>query len=187
MSPVVVTDTFSTATGEPARARQSTWRRLLPTRTIGIRFSKFTAGSVFSTLLSQLTLTGLFWLGHSTALVASLVAFVVGAVPNFLINWKWTWARNGRPAVLRELLPYLLIIVAGGFAATGITTLTDHVLAPLVTNRGWRTVTLDAAYLFSYAALFVIKFALLNKVFGRKATGDDQPPAAAEMSTVKAS
>lgn len=173
---MVVTDTFSTTTGEPARARQSTWRRLLPTRTIGIRFSKFTAGSVFSTLLSQLTLTGLFWLGHTTALVASLVAFVVGAVPNFVINWKWTWSRNGRPAIVRELLPYLVIIIAGGFAATGITTLTDHILAPLVTNRGWRTVTLDAAYLASYAALFVVKFALLNKVFGRKSTTGTRQP-----------
>ncbi|HVV23170.1 MAG TPA: GtrA family protein [Pseudonocardiaceae bacterium] len=133
-----------------------------------MRFSKFTAGSVFSTLLSQAVLTGMFGWGHTSATVASLAAFVAGAIPNFLINWKWTWGRNGRPALVRELVPYIAIIVGGGLAATGLTTLTDHVLAPLVTDRAWRTVTLDAAYLSSYAILFVLKFALLDKVFGKR-------------------
>lgn len=174
---MVVTETLSTATGEPARARQSTWRKLLPSRTIGVRFSKFTAGSVVSTLLSQATLTVLYGPGHRTALTASLVAFVVGAIPNFVINYKWTWARKGRPAVLRELVPYIVIIGCGGLAAVGISTVTDHVLAPLITDHTWRTVTVNIAYLGSYAVLFVLKFALLNRVFGRKAT--------AKTSTVK--
>jgi putative flippase GtrA len=147
-----------------------------------MRFSKFTAGSVLSTLLSQGALTGLFWLGGVNATTASLVAFVVGAIPNFLINWKWTWGRSGRPALVRELLPYLAVIIGGGLAATGLTTLTDHVLSPLVTDRGWRTVTLDLAYLASYALLFVVKFALLDRVFGKRknpeaATVDEHEPA----------
>lgn len=167
---MVVTETLSTTTGEPARGRQSTWRRLLPSRTIGVRFSKFTAGSIFSTVLSELTLTGLYGIFHSTATVASVAAFIVGAIPNAIINWKWTWSRNGRPSIMREVLPYIVIIVAGGLAATRITSLTDHLLAPLVTNHALRTIALNVAYLFSYALLFVIKFALLNKVFGRKAT-----------------
>jgi putative flippase GtrA len=135
-----------------------------------VRFSKFAAGSVAATLLSQLTLTGLFWLGGVNATTASLVAFVAGAIPNFIVNWKWTWGRSGRPALLRELLPYIAIIVGGGLAATALTTLTDHVLAPLVTDRGARTITLDIAYLSSYAILFVLKFALLDRVFRRGKT-----------------
>jgi putative flippase GtrA len=135
-----------------------------------VRFSKFAAGSVAATVLSQLTLTGLFWLGGVNATTASLVAFVAGAIPNFVVNWKWTWGRSGRPALLRELLPYIAIIVGGGLAATALTTLTDHVLAPLVTDRGARTITLDIAYLSSYAILFVLKFALLDRVFRRGKT-----------------
>ncbi len=135
---------------------------------MGLRFSKFTAGSVFSTLLSQVVLTGLFGWAHTSAAVAGLAAFVAGAIPNFVINWKWTWGRAGRPALGRELVPYLAIVIGGGLAATGLTALTDHVLAPLVTDRAWRTVTVDAAYLSSYAVLFVLKFALLDKVFGTR-------------------
>lgn len=161
---MVVTESYSSTTGVTAGTRRRT--RWLPSRSLSLRFSKFTAGSVFSTVLSQVTLTGLYWWGHTDAAVASLVAFVVGAIPNFVINWKWTWRRSGRPALVRELVPYLAIIIGGGLAATGMTTLTDHVLAPLVTDRGWRTITLDLAYLSSYAILFVVKFALLDKVFG---------------------
>jgi putative flippase GtrA len=146
-----------------------------------MRFSRFTAGSVLSTLLSQVALTGLFWWGGVNVTTASLVAFVVGAIPNFLINWKWTWGRSGRPALVRELLPYFAVIIGGGLAATGLTTLTDHVLAPLVTDRGYRTITLDLAYLASYALLFVVKFALLDKVFGsRKKAADETEQAADE-------
>jgi putative flippase GtrA len=135
-----------------------------------VRFSKFTAGSVFSTVLSQAALLGLYGIGHTSALVAGLVGFVAGAIPNFVINWKWTWARNGRPDLVREVLPYLAIIAGGGLAATGITALADHVLAPLITDHGWRTIALGVTNLASYGLLAVLKFALLNKVFGRKAT-----------------
>jgi putative flippase GtrA len=166
---VVVTEGYSNATGTPARARKRTgWRRLLPSRTAGVRFSKFTLSSILSTALSQLTLTGLYGLGHVNATVATIAAFVVGAIPNFFINWKWTWGRDGKPAILRELLPYIAVIVVGGLAATALTTFTDHELAPLITNRAWRTVTLDVSFVASYAVLFVAKFALLNKVVDHK-------------------
>jgi putative flippase GtrA len=125
---------------------------------------------VAATVLSQVTLTGLFWLGGVNATTASLVAFVAGAIPNFVVNWKWTWGRRGRPALVRELLPYIAIVVGGGLAATALTTLTDHVLAPLITDRGARTITLDIAYLSSYAVLFVLKFALLDRVFRARKT-----------------
>lgn len=182
---MVVTDSYSGTAGAAPSARKRTgWRRVLPSRTLGLRFSKFTAGSVFSTLLSQVALTGLYGYGHVNVTIASLVAFVVGAIPNFLINWKWTWGRNGKPALVRELVPYIAVIVGGGLAATALTTLTDHVLAPLVTDRAWRTVTLDAAYLASYALLFVVKFALLNKVFGNRKAAE--APATEDATTAGA-
>jgi putative flippase GtrA len=169
MTPVAVPETRPDRDPAAPRARRTGWARWLPDRALGLRFSRFTAGSIVSTLLSQAALTALYGWFHTTATTASLVAFVVGAVPNFLINWKWTWGRDGRPALVRELVPYLAIIIGTGLAATGLTTLADHLLAPLVTAHGWRTVTLDAVYLASYAVLFVLKFALLDKVFaGRR-------------------
>lgn len=163
---MVATETYSRTAGTPVRAG---WSRWLPGRLLRIRFSRYAAGSVLSTVLSQATLTGLFWLGGVNATTASLLAFVVGAVPNFVLNWKWAWGRSGRPAVLRELVPYLAIIIGGGLAATALTTLADHVLAPMLSNRGAQTIVLDLAYLSSYGLLFVVKFALMDRVFRKPA------------------
>lgn len=179
ISVVVATETYSRTTGSTTGARTRTgWSRWLPGRRLRIRFSKYTAGSIGSTALSQLTLTGLFWLGGVNATTASLVAFVAGAIPNFILNWKWAWGRSGRPAFVRELLPYLAIVIGGGLAATGLTTLTDHLLAPLLTDRGARTIVLDVAYLGSYAALFLLKFALMDRVFRKPTTPQESPTAA---------
>ena len=115
---MVATETYSGTGSKPGARERTGWSRWLPGRRLRVRFSKFAAGSVAATVLSQLTLTGLFWLGGVNATTASLVAFVAGAIPNFVVNWKWTWGRSGRPALVRELLPYIAIVVGGGLAAT---------------------------------------------------------------------
>jgi putative flippase GtrA len=169
---VVVTETYSgTSTARAGGRPPSGGRGRLPGRRLRIRFSKFTVGSVVSTLLSQVTLTGLYGLGMANATAAAVLAFIAGAIPAFIINWWWTWGRHGRPALVRELVPYLAVIIGGGLAATLLSTVTDHALAPLVTDRAWRTVALNAAYLSSYALLFVVKFALLDRIFRGRPAG----------------
>ena len=170
---VTLTDTRVAA--ERAQAgptvRHSRWPSWLPSRLLSIRFSIFTVGSVCSTLLSQLVLTAVYWGGGEGAAYASVLAFVAGAIPNFLINWHFTWGRRGRPALAGELLPYLAIVIGGGLAATALTTIADHLLTPLLVGRGDRTIALDVVYLSSYALFFMIKFALLNKVMTRRKPG----------------
>lgn len=145
-------------------------------RRLGVRFSRYTAGSLLSTVLSQATLTAVYGLGGTGATTAAVLAFVAGAVPNFALNWRWTWGRAGRPALVRELLPYLAIVVGGGLAATGLTALADHLLGPALAGRGLRTIALNLVYLGSYALFFVVKFALLDRVLGGRAAPSASAP-----------
>lgn len=168
---------------QPARDQPARRLRWLPSRLTGIRFSRYTVGSLVSTVASQLTLTGLYGLGGMNATTASILAFAAGAIPSFVINWHWTWGRQGRPTLLRELAPYLVIIIGGGLAATALTEATEWLVAPLITSRGWRTIVLDLAYLSSYGALFVVKFALLNRVLGSRRRDAAQVTRAGEAST----
>ncbi len=156
---------MTTAADEAASPRRRRW---LPSRRLIARLSQFAVGSVVSTVVSQATLTGLYYWAHTSATEAAAVAFVAGAIPAFLINWHWTWARSGRPAVLSELLPYLMITFGGGLAATGLTTLADKVINPLLTSRGERSLVLDCAYLGSYGLLVLVKFALLDRLMARR-------------------
>ncbi|MGH3437867.1 MAG: GtrA family protein [Sciscionella sp.] len=136
-------------------------------RHVMVRLGKFAAASAVSTVISQLTLMGIYGLAGRTALLASICAFAAGSIPNFLINRHWAWGRRGAPNVGKELLPYLAVIVAGGIASTGLVTLADALLEPVLASRGWRTIILDLVYLGSYGLLFVVKFALLDRLVFR--------------------
>jgi putative flippase GtrA len=167
---VVSTEIYPTSARTSAAAGEAVTprRRWLPSRRLVARLSQFAVGSVVSTIVSQATLTGLYWWFHTTATEAAAAAFVAGAIPAFLINWHWTWARRGRPALLSELLPYLLITFGGGLAATALTTLADKVINPLLASRGERSLVLDCAYLGSYGLLVLVKFALLDRLMARR-------------------
>ncbi len=71
-------------------------------------------------LISEATFALCFWLG-SSATAASLIAFVAGAVPNYLMNRYWAWQRRDRIGGARELVPYLVIILSTALLATLIT------------------------------------------------------------------
>ncbi|MFF0147530.1 putative flippase GtrA [Amycolatopsis sulphurea] len=156
--------TTVTSPAEPRTAEDS------PPRRRGlVRFVRAATSSVAATLLSQVALITVLGAGGEPRL-ASGVAFAAGAVLNYFLTRRWVWGRRGRPDVAHELAPYVAVISLGGLASVGLTTLTGHLLAPLSLPHFWWVVALDAAYVFSYAAVFVVKFTLLDRfVFARGA------------------
>jgi putative flippase GtrA len=134
-----------------------------------VRLFRAATSSVIATVISQVVLLAILWLGGAPTL-ASLVAFVGGAIPNYVLTRRWVWGQRGKPRVGGEVVPYLLVIALGGLAAVGLTTLTSHLLTPLDLPHPLWVVLLDVAYVASYAIVFVIKFTLLDRVvFGRAA------------------
>jgi putative flippase GtrA len=132
-----------------------------------VRLFRAATSSIIATVISQVMLLVILWWGGSAPL-ASMMAFVAGAVPNYVLTRRWVWGQRGKPRVGAEVVPYLLVITLGGLAAVGLTTLTGHLLTPLKLPHPLWIVLLDAAYMSSYALVFVIKFTLLDRVvFGR--------------------
>lgn len=131
-------------------------------------FTRFAAGTAVSTACSQLAFVLMFGFLQASALVAGAVAFVVGAVPNFLIHRFWTWRRCGPVGMRQELMPYLAVIIFSGLVAIGITTGVDWLIGDTINDRALRTVAVTVAFNASYLPLFILKFALLDRlVFGR--------------------
>lgn len=127
------------------------------------RFAKALVTAVSGTALSQATLLGLLT-AHTNSTLASFLAFLAGAIPNYFIARRWAWNRNRKPDFRRETLPYIVIVASTGFLATGLTTLTDHYLKPLDLSELLRIVVLDGAFIGSYALVFVLKFTLLDRL-----------------------
>jgi putative flippase GtrA len=125
--------------------------------------------SLLATAISQVVLLVLYWAWETDAMTASTIAFLVGAVPHFLLIRGWAWGNKGTTGRHAEIVAYVVVTAAGGVLSIGITTVMDWLLSPLVDDRGWRTFGLVAAYLASGAPVFLLKFFALDKVFRRSA------------------
>jgi putative flippase GtrA len=146
-------DVAASVETEPSAVRPRWYKRL----------ARAAASSALATALSQITLIGLLWAGAAPVL-ASAVAFVVGAVPNYFVSRRWAWGKRGKPPVGRELVPYLAVIAATGVASVGLTTVAGWLVEPLDLPKLWSIVLLDAAFLGSYGVVFLVKFTLLDRI-----------------------
>ena len=127
-------------------------------------WAKYSASSVIATVLSQVAFALCYWFG-TAAIVATLVAWVCGAVPNYVLNRRWTWGRSG------QKLPYTIIVVGSAVTAAIVTSVTDHLVQPLESHL-WKTVLVTGSYLGTYAVLFIVKFVLFDRlVFARTGAG----------------
>lgn len=130
-------------------------------------FTRFAAGTAVSTACSQLTFVLLFGVLDASAAVSGAAAFLAGAIPNFLIHRFWTWRRSGPVRMRRELIPYLAVIAFSGLMATAVTAGMDRLVGVTIADHALRTAVNAVVFSLSYLPLFVLKFALLDRlVFG---------------------
>ena len=128
-------------------------------------WAKYSASSVFATVVSQVAFALCYWFG-TPALVANLVAWLTGAIPNYLLNRRWTWPRGGRDRV-RDLLPYAAVVIGTAVIAIFVTTAVDHRVDGWTDSQALQTVLVGASYLATYGVMFVLKFVMFDRyVFG---------------------
>ncbi|MGW5191444.1 GtrA family protein [Kribbella sp. NPDC004138] len=136
------------------------------TRARLLLWARYSASSVVATVVSQLAFALCYWFG-TAALVATLVAWLAGAVPNYVLNRRWTWGRSG------QKLPYTMIVIGSAVTAAVVTSVTDHLVQP-VDSHALKTLLVTGSYFGTYAVLFIVKFVLFDRLVFAK-----NPPAAA--------
>jgi putative flippase GtrA len=142
---------------------------------------RYSASSVIAGVISELAFLACYWLG-TAPMVASVVAFAAGAVPNYVLNRRWAWGRTGRADRTRELLPYVVIVVITAAAAALITTVADHWLRDRIDSHALQTVLVSTAFLGTYGVMFVLKFVLFDRLVFARPT---QPGAAERIPATK--
>lgn len=138
-------------------------------------WGRYAAASIIAGVLSQLVFLVTYWFGALPA-VASVVAFVAGAVPNYLMNRRWAWQRSDKPDPVRETLPYAVIIIVTALTAILVTTLADEWVVGHVDSHTWQVILVGAAFLGTYGVMFVLKFLLFDRlIFARRGAGTPGP------------
>ncbi len=131
--------------------------KLLRHTPLGKRVTRYTVGSRVAAATSAIVFAVVYVLGASTT-TCSVIAFVAGAIPNWILNRRWAWKLRGRVSVAREVIAYVVISLLS-LAATSVTTewTQDHVQS-LPAHHGYRVILVTASYLAVFAVLFVAKF-----------------------------
>lgn len=126
---------------------------------------RYAAGSGVATVCSEVTFLLVYGAFGATPAVASLLGWLAGAVPNYWLNRSWTWRRRGRPSLRGEVLPYVGIVLGTLLVATVATSAAHAALEAARISAGARVVLVSGTFLAVYAAMFLLRYFLLDRLF----------------------
>ena len=129
--------------------------------------------SVATTLLSAAVLVALVLGAGMNAGAANIVAVCCGIPVSYVANRRWTWRRTGRGSVVREVVPFWILSLAGLLASTLVVAWVGGLAASW--SDGARAIALPLAEAATFAGLWLVQFAVLDRVIFRPAV----PPIAA--------
>jgi len=121
--------------------------------------TRFAISSVFAAATSAVVFPILYVLGASTT-ACTVLAFFAGAIPNWTLNRRWTWKVQGRVAIGREILAYLVISASTLLVLSLVTGWTNHQVQSIPAHHGIRVLLVTASYFAVLAVLYGLRFFL---------------------------
>ncbi len=131
-----------------------------------VKLIKYAGVSVISTIVSQITLLLTFGVFHVMSEVpANIVANVLATIPSYTLNRRWVWQKSDRSHFWREVVPFWVL----GFVGLAFSSLAVYLAGSFARHHGLSHATtsllVNAANLFSFAILWIVKFVIYNKLF----------------------
>jgi len=100
-----------------------------------------------------------------SVIFATLAGNIVGVVPAYQLNRRWTWGKRGRSEFRREVAPFLSVSVIGiAFSQLGAWWAKHE-----VNTHHWshlaNTALVAGANLLCFAIFWVLKLIIFNRIF----------------------
>lgn len=126
-----------------------------------LKLWRYGAGSVVAFVSSVVVYYAFFSWAHLGAIGSTWVAFLAGAVPNWILNRRWAWEKRGREGVARESALYVTVSLVSLLASSAATKATALAVAHASHTAK------DLLVTFSYMASVVVLSALKYLVYDR--------------------
>jgi len=139
-----------------AKSRIGVWIMRSP---LSARITRYTLGSVVAALTSAIVFAILYVIGLSTT-ACSVIAFIAGAVPNWILNRRWAWRIKGQIAFGREIVAYVIVSALTLVVTSETTAWTSRHVQSIPAHHGIRALLVTGSYLAVFAVLFAARFAV---------------------------
>jgi putative flippase GtrA len=138
-------------------------RRRLRDSVFAVKVARYAIGSAVALLTSVIVFALLLDAGIGTT-ADSVLAFIAGALPNWILNRRWAWERTGEMDVAREVVGYALISLIALAASSAGTGWTDALMRHhLGHQHALRVLLVTLAYVVVQGLLFVAKFVAYDR------------------------
>jgi putative flippase GtrA len=128
------------------------------------KVARYSVGSVIALGTSTVVYFLLLQSGSDNTTIDSVLAFLAGAVPNWILNRRWAWEQNGKTDVMREVVGYAVVsLIALAASSLGTGMMQDWARAHVAAGTGMRSVLITGAYVAVQALLFVVKFVIYDR------------------------
>jgi putative flippase GtrA len=126
---------------------------------LSARVTRYTVGSIVAAATSAIVFAALYVMGMGTT-ACSVIAFIAGAIPNWILNRRWAWRVEGRIAFGREIVAYVIVSALTLFITAETTAWTQRHVQSIPAHHGIRVALVTASYLAVFAVLFFARFAV---------------------------
>ena len=132
----------------------------------GKRLIRYTAASVMTTIVSLGAVSAFYGFRIiPDAVWATLAGNVVGMVPAYQLNRRWTWGKRGRSHFRREIVPYWSMAFLGiAFSQLGAFWARHEVHAHNWSHLA-NTALVSGTNVLCFAVFFVLKLMVFNRIF----------------------
>lgn len=130
------------------------------------RWTRYAVTSLVATAVSESMLLGIYGAHLLGASVAAVVASMTAAVPSYAMSRYWIWPEADRRRPGRQAAGFWVV----GLVSLGVSSLLTGVAAANAPpGRVAHVVVVGAAYVGTYGALWLLKFALYQRLLFRPA------------------
>lgn len=132
----------------------------------GKKLIRFTAASAITSAVSLSTILVVYGFHIITGIIsATLFGNIVAILPSYYLTRAWAWGKRGKSHWRKEVLPYWLMSFAGiAFSLLGATWVKGFVHSHDL-DHSVNTVLVAGMNLVSFAAFWVLKIVLFNRIF----------------------
>lgn len=150
---------------------------------MGQKLFRYSMASVVAVIVSNAFLLLFVGVINMGEVLASTLATSIAAIPSYEMNRKWAWGKHGKSHLVKEVLPFWGLALAGWALSTVAVWWMGRYAKHHHFSHGVKTLAVLAVYFAAFGVLWVAKFLIFNSLMfvqhhHEHHQEDDQPAAA---------